>query len=415
MCSLLIARHVQRVQQASTVSMATRLLLLLVSAGVIDYVIASCNLNLQKDFDTKNAPPVFITNGKYMAPDLNACGIRLSTRQKILIGCPGARNAIVYTSRKGKVQTNLRVLEATCDSGSNFKSSNKNLKKFALKEISCKEQPEVTIKKTTKCGRNNLYQKYNGGYNVGNTFYSLYEACFDENILTTYFVKHYIHPYSCETQQSDKSPSFQVNGMFKGLPISRLYTMSEQRKRFKEIFGKRQGAVYTDNNVLHKGHLASRADFTLAAELRASYQYINAAPQWDKVNAPRWSNLERALRVYVNQKAKKSVTVYTGTHGVLMLPDERGSNKPVYLANVSNKNAVPVPLYFYKVVVEPGKKTVAYVTINSVFYTSTQIQTLRFCTDLCDGTHWLTWKDKGIESFCCDYNDFKREVGYSPI
>ncbi|KAG6460433.1 hypothetical protein O3G_MSEX011974 [Manduca sexta] len=414
MCSLFIQVPTARAA-APTVRMAVRLLLLLISGGVIDYVIANCVLDLQKDFDTKNPPPVFLTNDAYMAPDVNACGVILSAQQKILIGCPGAKNAIVYTSNNQKIQTNLRALEATCDSGINFKSSDNTLKQFALKEISCKEQPEVTITKTTKCGRNNLYQNYGGGYNVGNKFYPLYEACFDENIFTTYFVKHYIHPYSCETQQTDKSPGFQVNGMFKGVSMTKLYTGAEQTKRFAQIFGPKQGDVYTKNNVLHKGHLASRADFTLAAELRASYQYINAAPQWDKVNAPRWSNLERALRVYVNQKAKTTVTVYTGTHGVLMLPDERGSNKPVYLATVSRSNAVPVPLYFYKVVVESGKRTVAYVTINSVFYTPTQIQTLRFCTDLCDGTHWLTWKDKGIESFCCDYNDFKREVGYLPI
>lgn len=43
---------------------------------------------------------------------------------------------------------------------------------------------------------------------------------------------------------------------------------------------------------LTRGHLAPRADFALRSHQRASFHYINAAPQWMRGNAGDWAALE---------------------------------------------------------------------------------------------------------------------------
>lgn len=59
--------------------------------------------------------------------------------------------------------------------------------------------------------------------------------------------------------------------------------------------------------------------------------------------------LPQSLRRRVNA-INNDVTVFTGTHGVMVLPDRRGRMQEVYLHSDANNNPdVPVPMYFYKV------------------------------------------------------------------
>lgn len=51
---------------------------------------------------------------------------------------------------------------------------------------------------------------------------------------------------------------------------------------------------------LARGHLAARADFVYSTHQRATFWYINTAPQWQTFNSGNWKVLEDNLREYGN-------------------------------------------------------------------------------------------------------------------
>lgn len=49
----------------------------------------------------------------------------------------------------------------------------------------------------------------------------------------------------------------------------------------------------TSTQFLARGHLAAKTDFIYATGQRASFYFINAAPQWQPFNAGNWNRLEQ--------------------------------------------------------------------------------------------------------------------------
>jgi DNA/RNA endonuclease G (NUC1) len=73
-----------------------------------------------------------------------------------------------------------------------------------------------------------------------------------------------------------------------------------------------------DEHFLSRGHLAARADFIFGSQQRATFYYVNAAPQWHRFNAMNWEALEHSVRVLVG-KRNINLDVYTGTFGIATL------------------------------------------------------------------------------------------------
>lgn len=46
------------------------------------------------------------------------------------------------------------------------------------------------------------------------------------------------------------------------------------------------------NIFLARGHLAARSDFIYIAHQRATYNFLNVAPQWQSFNGGNWAILE---------------------------------------------------------------------------------------------------------------------------
>jgi DNA/RNA endonuclease G (NUC1) len=51
---------------------------------------------------------------------------------------------------------------------------------------------------------------------------------------------------------------------------------------------------------LARGHLAARSDFVYSTHQRATFWFINTAPQWQTFNSGNWKVLEDNLREYEN-------------------------------------------------------------------------------------------------------------------
>ncbi|XP_075989482.1 salivary endonuclease-like [Anticarsia gemmatalis] len=382
--------------------------LLFISFFICD-VKSDCVLSLNKDFG--KPAPVLIKNGIYLDPDINGV-VRFKKSETVLVACPGTKGAVVVNN----VTTSHQDLEVKCMNATKFKVE----KQTALfKEIRCNTQPFFTAEKTKEtCTGNSII--YDVGYRIRSKLYPLYRACFDQYMLHTHYVSHQLSPTSKFGQTDARRPKFIEGNLFGKVRMTDVYRIQNQKKQLDSILGANMHEKFiTKSQSLSKGHLAARADFSLNAEMRGTFHYVNTGPQWQRGNAGDWAALEEALRRRVHER-RASVHVMTGTHGVMTLPDSKGHMKEFYLYTDENNNhAVPVPMYFYKLVYDPVAKTAAaFITINSSFYNQTMTNELQFCDDICEENssyNWLRWRSNdGTHSFCCNYDQFIEEIDYLP-
>nr|AKB95588.1 DNA/RNA non-specific endonuclease [Sesamia inferens] len=351
------------------------------------FVRNDCILSLTRDFGSPG--PVFIRNGAFMEVNTAVGNITFGRSETVQVSCPGTKRKILL----GNYTTSYDTLEAHCISNTTFRVDRRIVN---FKEIRCNTQPYFTTQESSETchGQNHIYHV---GYKVRSTFHSLYEACHDKNLVLTHFVKHRLTPTSVFRQNGLKRPPFTEGNMFGKIRMNEVYKIDGQIMALDAILGTNMSRNYlTKKQFLSRGHLTANADYPTSALIRATFHYVNTAPQWFRGNAGDWAALEDGLRRRVQARGGK-VTVYTGTHGVMTLPDKRGHMQEVYLhADANNNLDVPVPMYFYKLVYDKQQKTAAvFISINSSFYNETLINTLLFCDNICDGNSqfsWLKWR-----------------------
>jgi DNA/RNA non-specific endonuclease len=82
-----------------------------------------------------------------------------------------------------------------------------------------------------------------------------------------------------------------------------LPTKATQRVTVGQILGSSTlGSNYIKDidYYLARGHLAARSDFVYSTHQRATFWFINTAPQWQTFNSGNWKVLEDNLREYKN-------------------------------------------------------------------------------------------------------------------
>nr|UVJ48450.1 dsRNase2 [Hyphantria cunea] len=314
-------------------------LLVLMLINLISDVKTDCVLSLKHDFGSPG--PVLIRNGRYLEPEVGG-DFKFRRSETVLVACPGDRQRVILNNET----SGYDAIEAHCIINSTFRVDRKILQ---FKNIRCKSQPFFTTEKTNgTCASES--ELYGVGYKIKNVFYPLYSACFDKNLLHTHYVRHQLSPKSIYMQTGLKRPKFVEGDLFDKVSISSIYKLNNQKSRLDVILGTNMGDKYlSQNQALTRGHLAARADYTTSAETRATFHYVNTAPQWKRGNAGDWAALEDALRRRV-QAYGSEILVFTGAHGVMTLPDKRDRMKEIYLHTDANNNEqLPVPMYFYKV------------------------------------------------------------------
>ncbi|KAJ8705731.1 hypothetical protein PYW08_012777 [Mythimna loreyi] len=379
----------------------------------IFYARSDCVLSLTKDFGSPG--PVFIRNGGFMEVNTDQGNIRFGRSETVLVSCPGPKRKIIL----GNYTTSYDTLEAHCILNNTFRVDRRIV---SFKDIHCSSHPWFVAEESSETchGRNKVYQV---GYKVKNKMHTLYEACFDKDLIATYYVKHRLTPMSIFRQNGLKRPQFTEGNLFGKIRMNEVYKIGGQKKALDAILGENMSENYLNKKqFLSRGHLAANADYATSALIRTTFHYVNTGPQWMRGNAGDWAALEDGLRRRVNVIGT-DVTVFTGTHGVMTLPDKNGRMQEIYLhADANNNLDVPVPMYFYKLVYDPKTKSAAvFISINSSFYNATTIDKLQFCDNICDEVDsnpeysWLKWRSNdGTFSFCCDYEQFVDEVDYLP-
>ncbi|XP_061396212.1 uncharacterized protein LOC133331845 [Musca vetustissima] len=310
-----------------------------------------------------------------------------------------------------------KLITATCVGGTTFKVDGTS---YAFSELVCKSWPGfVAKKKGSSC---------NGGILVGvgfevssSRFAEQMEICYNEQEEVTRYVRHKLGPGSNYYQTGVDRITFQTAGFFNGKNVDKLYTQSTQIETINsELGGDAQKYFDTSKNIfLARGHMGAKADFMYGTQQRATFLFINAAPQWQVFNAGNWARVEDGVRAWVS-KNSKNVDCYTGVYGVTTLPNKHGVQTPLYLAYDSNHNGlIPVPKLYFRVVIEPStRKGIVFVGVNNPHLSLEEIKRdYIICNDVSDKVNYISWKKTDITagySYACEVADFMRTVKHLP-
>lgn len=78
------------------------------------------------------------------------------------------------------------------------------------------------------------------------------------------------------------------------MAVNTMYTEVSQKAAIAGYVGDELADKYvTTSQFLARGHLAAKTDFIYATGQRATFYFINAAPQWQPFNAGNWNWLEQ--------------------------------------------------------------------------------------------------------------------------
>ncbi|XP_063823740.1 uncharacterized protein LOC135073485 [Ostrinia nubilalis] len=366
--------------------------------------------------DLGQPQPVYIYRNEFLMPTGNTGEIHVNTGDEIRIACTGSGRTIVHP----QLSTTVSTATATCVSdniifGSGWLGAN-----GAFGDLICSSNAYHEAQYTGEtCFNNNLVIRV--GFIVDNVFHTWYRSCFDPVRLEVLYVWYEQTAAYAVHQTGVARPSWLVGGFFPGVGINNLYTQVQQKAQIASIVGDTLADQYvTATQFLARGHLAAKSDFPLATGQRASFYFINAAPQWQPFNAGNWNFLEQDLRARIGQ-ANYNAMIYTGTFGVSQLRDANNVLQDIYLRDVGVSPQLPVPLYFYKVAYDAGRRLgTVFISINNPYYTAAEVRSLQFCTDRCRNNNafsWLRWQPDRIDigySFCCTVADFRRVIPHIP-
>jgi hypothetical protein len=378
--------------------------------------LSGCSISVKNDLPGRQ-PLLLIPGGSkdghgFYLPEGDDGIVRLATGQTMLLACPGNNN------RFNNTNLGLTTAMATCESGTTFlvKRVPYNFSNFA-----CKSNSSHIARYSGSTCYDGTKRHIEVGFEVESDFYKLIDICFDDVLYTTLYAKATIVSGIAGYQKGFPRPSFIQDSFFPGMSVDNLYTRNTQRQTISGLLGSTLlGDEYihpTNDYYMARGHLSANADYVYGSQQRATFHFVNVAPQWQTFNGGNWESLESSVRAYADRR-KLDLVVYTGTYGVATLPNCNETETELYLYVDSNNNkAIPVPKFYWKAVYDPKSQAgVVFVGINNPYVSDPQGDYL-ICTDVCSKISWVNWDQANIKkgySYCCEVDDFRSTVKTLP-
>ncbi|XP_050514381.1 uncharacterized protein LOC126889793 [Diabrotica virgifera virgifera] len=371
----------------------------------------------------RDAPfPINPTSNTLLYPRPSETSIRFAPNTQVEFSCPES-NVIV----RGNLGDTL--ITATCEENGAFKIpwQSEDLV-FDYSSLKCTGEPIPTVRKfrhyELKYGDPNIncHNKLHHnlvilkiGFRIDS--YGRYldhiDICFD----TADKIPVYSH-YNISAATNSRAKGFQNPYFIKD--ESHYELNSDLYQLFRDV-------KYTVNNIvglnydsnkyinqgifINKGHLAAKADFVYESLQKATFRFINIAPQWDKFNAGNWNEAEINSRNYAHNR-RVDLQVWTGTYGHSVLPHEiTNEPKPLYL-HVSGRNSpsIRVPGVFWKLLYEPVSKRAIILVGHNNPYEAVTAREMVCDRDVSSQVNWLYWDKYNLVlgySYACEYDDRK--------
>jgi DNA/RNA endonuclease G (NUC1) len=249
------------------------------------------------------------------------------------------------------------------------------------------------------------------------------QICFDQGLERTHYVHHELTPANAAHQSGVRRISFYGGPFFTDPRMNSVYSQYKQREKLRDILGSTQLAESLirgkSSFFLARGHLAPKADFIMGLHQRATFQFINAAPQWQVFNSKNWERVETGVRDLAGAR-KLKLDIITGTYDTLALPDINGTPQEIYLSHdINNNPTVPVPKFYYKIVLNRQFNSgLAIVGVNNPYATKVQIETdYLLCDDVSEHVTWIQWDRENLKngySYACDVNQLLQVIKHLP-
>ncbi|CAO1405394.1 unnamed protein product [Diamesa tonsa] len=303
---------------------------------------------------------------------------------------------------------------ATCASGNQFIVNNV---RYSFNQFACKNFVESTARKTGgRCYNNGFEVEI--GFVVSTRFLRTMTVCHDETREETYYAKYTMTPANEGYQTGYPRPNF-VNGpFFGGKNVDGLYSRNTQRNTVATILGSSAlAAKYieeTSDVFMARGHLAAKADFIFGSQQKATFFFVNVAPQWQKFNAINWAAAEDASR-HLAANRNINLEIYSGTWGVTGLKDASNTFRDIYLYVSGTTRKIPVPKLYYKILLNKADNSgIVLIGVNNPHLTLEEIKKdYIICTDVSDKINYVNWLKNDLSrgfSYACDVNEFLKKV-----
>lgn len=210
-------------------------------------------------------------------------------------------------------------------------------------------------------------------------------------------------------------PSFKTSGTASHVSPATSYTQASQLTRLTHLLGSEAEAqkYLATNSYLARGHLAPDGDGIFRSWSFTTYFYTNVAPEWQVANAGNWLRVENAARS-IASKLQVELDIFTGTFGILTLPDVNGN--PVEITLEAGGN-IEVPKWFWKIIRNPQTNSgIALITLNNPFVTSIN-DSERLCQNVCATTGWHVEEYNNFAkgyTYCCEVGDLMQTIPFIP-
>ncbi|KAJ1526129.1 hypothetical protein ONE63_009292 [Megalurothrips usitatus] len=331
----------------------------------------------------------------------------LAAGERVRLVCAGKGNG--FTNFKSS-----QDLTAECVEDDAFLVNGQSVQ---VHQLGCKAEASNSARKVGTCGDNGQFTQIRIGFEVGDDFVTQIENCFDSRTFDAVYSRAHLTPAIAGHESGVQRPKNFQPTFYENLVPNTLYIRKNQRSAIAQLLGSAELAQkYIGDDSTHflaRGHLSAKADHIQGPQQRATFYYINVAPQWQTFNGDNWEKLESSVRDWVVSSGR-SVHVVTGTWGTATLPDKDGKETELYLQ--ADKQYIRVPKYYWKVVYDPAtKQAAAFVGLNNPYHETQPADVL--CEDVCARYNWLSWKASNQQSgygFCCDVNELRKIVTTIP-
>ncbi|XP_064545145.1 uncharacterized protein LOC135433117 [Drosophila montana] len=385
-----------------------------------------CTLDIQKDLPNSNLQPLYLHPGTdtYWLPNEEG-QLQIPRGASIELHC--SRSFAIANSDEN-VSSTPSSIYARCLHDTTFDWAHT---KYELRDFSCTSPLSYVVECMEQpCGDGDFASSariYRVGYNISaGRFVRTMELCHDAEQLRTHYAAYQLLPANEHFQRQVKRVKFSAAGQFSGYDMDRLYSQAHQQQRVAQLWQHPDDDASRDGFLkaglyLSRGHLAAKADLIYASQQRTSFNYLNAAPQWQSFNGGHWATVEVTARRLV-ARLGLSVNVYTGTYGVMPLPNV--AQTTFHLATDINCNGVlAVPLLYYRLLIDRKypSRGLALVGVNNPSATLSQILESYMICDPVDLElvpsffRWLQAEDlrKGY-LYACRVSDLAKAVGHLP-
>jgi hypothetical protein len=319
--------------------------------------------------------------------------VRVGPGEKILLSCPGS--SLHYSSTPS--------LLVSC-TGSKLQVDSADV---SGSQLGCVKSPRDEERRTgERCGPKQNGEIVELGFKEGTSFKTVLSLCHNGGTERTYYTRHTLRGAKLQFHSVDQMrPAFKEGKIFfKKISASSSYSQRNQKKVFTRILGGNRSSEVLESSYLARGHLAPDADFVFKEWEEVTYYYGNAAPQWQSINNGNWRRLENMIRSKA-MRLNRDLEIYSGTLGILQVLGDTGLQE-VWLATDGDKNYLPVPEYFFKIIVDhEAEESIGMFGTNDIFIQRI-LRSTSVCTDICEQTGWADQFEDRFKAedgmvFCC--------------